>query len=306
MEPAKLIHKKLKGYFRYLILDEVHEEKAADTAQANAAGSLAAACRKVIALTGTLIGGYAEHLRPLLFRLAPRTLVAEGLDWHKAMPFVERYGRIDTIIRKRDNDGGGEENSQSRGSSRSVTKVCRPGIMPTLFGRHLIGNAVFLGLEEVSAVLPRLDETVLPVALDDDLAAAYEELQGKLTDAIKEMIVKGDKRLLGTMLQTLLAYPDYPYEWDTVGYTQRAPDGSAVFIPVAEPQNLEPAIRAKEKALLDLVKREWTLGRQVWVDVTMNGERDVGTPGGDACGRRSEGLGTSLGGPTGEARSVDR
>lgn len=80
MEPAKLIHKKLKGFFDYLILDEIHEEKSADSAQANAAGSLIAAAKKVIAMTGTLVGGYAEHIRPLLFRLAPRSLVAEGLS----------------------------------------------------------------------------------------------------------------------------------------------------------------------------------------------------------------------------------
>src|SRR5205807_294374 len=68
--PATFIHKHLSGYFRYLILDEVHEEKSATSAQANAAGALAASCQKVIAMTGTLLGGYAEHLRPLLWRLA--------------------------------------------------------------------------------------------------------------------------------------------------------------------------------------------------------------------------------------------
>jgi hypothetical protein len=88
-EPARFIHKKLRGFFDYLVLDEVHEEKSADTAQGHAAGSLAAACDKVIALTGTLIGGLAEHIRPLLFRLSPATVVAEQLSWHEAMRFSE-------------------------------------------------------------------------------------------------------------------------------------------------------------------------------------------------------------------------
>ena len=73
-EPALFIKRRLRNFFKYLILDEVHEEKGADTAQGHAAAALAASCRKVIALTGTLIGGYAEHLRPLLFRLAPGSL----------------------------------------------------------------------------------------------------------------------------------------------------------------------------------------------------------------------------------------
>jgi SNF2 family DNA or RNA helicase len=56
------IKRHLRGYFRYLILDEIHEEKGQETAQGHAAGALAAACRKVIALTGTLIGGYVRRL----------------------------------------------------------------------------------------------------------------------------------------------------------------------------------------------------------------------------------------------------
>ena len=97
-EPALFIKRHLRHFFTYLVLDEVHEEKGSDTAQGHAAGALAACCRKVIALTGTLIGGYAEHLRPLLFRLTPRSLIQEGLGWSQATAFNERYGRIETRI----------------------------------------------------------------------------------------------------------------------------------------------------------------------------------------------------------------
>lgn len=88
-EPALYIKRRLTGYFRYLIVDEIYEEKGAATAQGHSAAALAAACRKVIALTGTLIGGYAEHLRPLLFRLSPQSLVQEGLGWPDATAFNE-------------------------------------------------------------------------------------------------------------------------------------------------------------------------------------------------------------------------
>ena len=124
----------MRRFFTYLVLDEVHEEKGADTAQGHAAAALAASCQKVIALTGTLIGGYAEHLRPLLFRLAPRSLVREGLGWSNATAFNERYGRIETRITER-SGGRSEDNRMSRGS-KSTTKCVRPGIMPALFGRN--------------------------------------------------------------------------------------------------------------------------------------------------------------------------
>ena len=62
----------------------------------------------------------------------------------------------------------------SRGS-KSTTKAVRPGIMPVLFGRHLIDKAVFLGLGEVAAGLPPLQEECVPVAMDAELARAYTQ-----------------------------------------------------------------------------------------------------------------------------------
>src|ERR1019366_5177199 len=39
-EPALFIKRRLQIFFKYLILDEIHEEKGADTAQGHAAGAL--------------------------------------------------------------------------------------------------------------------------------------------------------------------------------------------------------------------------------------------------------------------------
>lgn len=271
-EPALYIKRHLRGFFKYLILDEVHEEKGADTAQGNAAGALAASCKKVIALTGTLIGGYAEHLRPLLFRLSPHSLVNEGLSWSTVTAFNERYGRIETRITQR--SGGGADNRMSRGS-KSTTKLVRPGIMPVLFGRHLLDKAVFLSLSEVADNLPSLEEECIPVRMDAELACAYKEhVEKPLVEAIKSMMQRRDKRLLGTMLQTLLAYPDYPFGWDSVGYWDHGED--AVYVTVASPPNLsEDAIRPKEQALIDLVYAEKVRGRKVWVYVHFTDRHDV-------------------------------
>jgi hypothetical protein len=272
-EPALFIKRHLRHFFKYLILDEVHEEKGADTAQGNAAGALAASCRKVVALTGTLIGGYAEHLRPLLFRLSPRSLVQEGLGWSNVTAFNERYGRIETRITER--SGGGEDNRMSRGS-KSTTKMVRPGIMPILFGRHLIDKAIFLSLSEVADNLPPLEEECVSVRMDAELARAYrQDVEKPLADAIKEMLRRKDKRLLGTMLQTLLAYPDYPFGWDSVGYCDRG-EGVARYVAIARPPNLpEDVIRPKERALIDLVNSEKAAGRKVWAYVQFTDRHDV-------------------------------
>jgi hypothetical protein len=275
-EPALFIKRRLRNFFRYLILDEVHEEKGADTAQGHAAGTLAAACRKVIALTGTLIGGYAEHLRPLLFRLAPGSLVAEGLGWSDATAFNERYGRVETRITERFGGRGADDNRMSRGS-KSTVKAVRPGIMPPLFGRHLIDKAVFLGLGEVAGNLPPLAEECVPIRMDPELAAAYRyEVEEPIRAAVQEMMQRRDRRLLGAMLQTLLAYPDYPFGWGPVGYADARRGGPGEFVTVATPPNLpEAVVRPKERVLIDLVRGERARGRQVWVYVQYTDRHDV-------------------------------
>lgn len=276
-EPALFINRRLRNFFQYLILDEVHEVKGSNTAQGHAAGTLAACCKKVIALTGTLIGGYAEHLRPLLFRLAPGSLAQEGLSWSDAMAFNERYGRVETRISERSGHRSEEDNRMSRGF-KTTTKSIRPGIMPPLFGRHLIDKAVFLGLGEVAHNLPPLLEECVPVRMDEELATAYRiQVEKPLAEAIKEMMRRREKRLLGTMLQTLLAYPDYPFHWEPIGYWNGGRGQEAgVFKTVALPPHLpEDVIRPKEQALIDLIRGEATKRRKVWIYVQYTDKHDV-------------------------------
>lgn len=276
MEPAKLFHKKLRGYLDYFIADEAHEEKSADSAQGNALGALCASAKKILALTGTLIGGYAEHIRPLLMRMCPRTLIQEGFTWRSAMAFSEVYGRIETRITERSGGGDGESNRQSRGKSKTKTRIVRPGIMPTLFGRHLMANAVFLGLDEVASNLPPFQEIVQGVQMDPQVRDCYAFVQAAMEEVIRQMVRRGDKRFLGAMLSTLLAYPDHPYGWGQVGYWEHLGVPEPTFIPVVEPPNLDPKlVRPKETALIKIVEEERRLGRQCWVYTVMTGERDV-------------------------------
>lgn len=272
---ASYVHRHLRGVFTYLVPDEVHEEKGDDTAQANALGALAAGIPYIAALTGTLIGGYADHLRTLLFRLAPRSLVQEGFGWSSYMPFNERYGRIETkITEKQKNDGPSLRTS--RGTSRQKAKYVRPGVMPTLFGRHLIDKTIFLALEEVAENLPELEERVIGVPLDDEQGPAYAVVEAELTAVVKDMVVKGDKRLLGAMLQTLLCYPDKPYGWPMIGYYDTNSFGDREWVDVVQPEDLDPErLRPKEEAIVSDVLQEAREGRKTWIYTVMTDKRDV-------------------------------
>jgi hypothetical protein len=271
--PAMLIHRRMRGLIDYCLLDELHEMKSSEAAQANAAGKLIASSRRVLGMTGTLIGGYANHLFPLLVRLDARSLRAEGLEWDRPGKFDERYGRIETTVTTRngradDDLGDGEALDQSMGKSRkSVRKAVRPGIMPTLFGRHLVDKAVFLGLEEVAEALPELVEQVIPVEMGPGLGEAYSTLEEAMRSRIRPMLMKGNKSKLGVLLQTLLGYPDHPYGFGPINFGD---EGTVI------PDQLDPtAIYPKERVLLDLCRRERALARQVWVYTTMTDKRDV-------------------------------
>ena len=85
------------------------------------------------------------------------------------------------------------------------------------------------------------------------------------------MMKRRDRRLLGTMLQTLLAYPDHPFGWGPVGYRD-----AGRLVTVATPPNLAAEVmRPKEQALLDLVRSEAGRRRKVWVYVQYTDRHDV-------------------------------
>ena len=133
-------------------------------------------------------------------------------------------------------------------------------------------------MNEVAANLPPLEEVCIPVSMDAELSRAYKhEVEEPLAQAIKEMMRRRDRRLLGTMLQTLLAYPDHPYGWGPIGYRDVGEGGGpGEFVTVTVPPELsQGAIRPKEQALIDLVREEKARGRKVWVYVQHTDKHDV-------------------------------
>lgn len=104
--PVDFIGRYMPDFFDYAIADEVHELKG-DTAQGNALGTLAACARRTAVLTGTLLGGYADEVFNILFRLEPAKMVAEGFEYGEAgvRAFTETYGLLErvTVIEPADN-----------------------------------------------------------------------------------------------------------------------------------------------------------------------------------------------------------
>ena len=80
-QPTEFIKRYLpKNFFGLLVVDEGHGTKNYGTAQGQAMGVLARCCNKILCLTGTLMGGYAEDLFFLLWRLWPQMMIEDGFQ----------------------------------------------------------------------------------------------------------------------------------------------------------------------------------------------------------------------------------
>jgi hypothetical protein len=202
--PASFIGRYMKGFFDYFVADEVHELKGEDTAQGNALGTLAACARHTLVLTGTLLGGYADELYPILFRLNPAKMIARGFDYDEGgmRAFGETYGLLEkiTVIEPADN---------ACSEGRTTKRVRRrPGASPLLFGHYLMDLAAFLSLEDISSALPPYREEVVPVEMDEPLNAAYSELESAIKEALRSH--RGNQSVVSNALNALLAYTDRP------------------------------------------------------------------------------------------------
>jgi hypothetical protein len=88
---------------------------------------------------------------------------------------------------------------------------------------------------------------------------------------------RGNKSLMSILLNTLLLYPDHPYDFDEIWARAFDPQAKEyVKFLVTEPENLtREALYAKERALIADVKEELRQGRRCQIYATFTGEKDV-------------------------------
>ncbi len=271
MAPIEYIGRYMGGWFDFAVADELHQ-LAGDTAQGNSLGVLGRAARRLIALTGTLMGGYADDLFNIFYRMEPRTMVREGFAYggQGRRDFQEQYGVLETVEKIRETD-----NACSRATRKTIQVLRKPGASPLLFGKFLMNTTAFLSLEDISDNLPRYDESVISVQMDETLKAAYEQLEEDIREAIRAH--RGNKSLMSILLNTLLLYPDHPYGFGQIWARALDPaTGELVKFLVGEPLNLsQEALYAKERSLIADIKEELRQGRRCQVYATYTGEKDV-------------------------------
>jgi hypothetical protein len=269
--PVDFIGRYMDGFFDYAIADEVHELKGGDTAQGNALGTLAACADHIAVLTGTLLGGYADELFNILFRLGPSRMLGEGFEHGEAgvRAFTETYGLLEkiTVIEPADN---------ACSEARVTTRVRhRPGASSLLFGRHLMDLGAFVSLEDISDALPPYREEVVSVEMDEPLRKAYGEMEQDIKKALREH--RGNQSVISVALNALLAYVDRPYGFgDLIGREFNPETQRREPFLITDTQDLDENFAyAKERQLLEEIKSSPDRGRKVQVYAVYTQKRDV-------------------------------
>lgn len=295
--PDRFILRYLKGRFDLFVSDEVHEMAGHDTAQGNAFGALSLAAKDVLALTGTLLNGYASSLFSILFRIRTQRLLADGFGWGSTSNWISRYG-VWTTVRDSKENYDYRSGTMSRRAGKIISRSESPGVSPRLFGSHLRGLVAFCELDDLGIALPEFREDLVQVGLGSEPShgtapgglriddgpshdLVYNRMETRLAEELRKEIRKGSKKMLGTYLQQLMAWPDTPWDDREVVVRVKELDEYGEVIGVKEEVLFKPppmpsdGLYPKEEALLGILHEEISQGRKVCVYATYSGRRDV-------------------------------
>lgn len=259
--PAEYVKRKMKKYyFETLIADELHELKG-ESAQGVAFGQLAGRCRNVIGLTGTLLGGYADDVFYLLWRMFPALMVKQRETFSGKQAWIEKYGILEKVYKTNSDD-----NKNTRSIKLTATKR-KPGISPFVLSKFLIPNSIFMKLADLHGALPPYDEIIHQIEMDPDQGDEYAIFETVLCEAVKQALKDGDKTVMSRMLQALLSWPD------DCRKTTQVLDKYDDVVATALGQNI--VITPKEQELVDLLCQNKKEGRKVLVYVEYTGSKDI-------------------------------
>ena len=234
---------------------------------------LAAKARKTLLLTGTLMGGYGDDLFHLLFRALPGRMIEDGYRPTKsgsmtsaAMAFMRDHGVLKDIY----SESTGTAHKTAKGNKVSVRTVKAPGFGPKGVLRCVLPFTVFLVEGHRRQCAAALRREFREVAMDTAQAAAYRDLSGRLTTALKQALAKRDTTLLGVVLNVLLAWPDCCFRSETVVHPRTRQ--TLAFVPA---QFNELEVMPKERELIEICKQEKAAGRKTLVYSVYTGTRDT-------------------------------
>lgn len=263
-----------RGYFGLLVVDEGHEYKNEGSAQGQAMGVLASQCKKTLLLTGTLMGGYADDLFHLLWRINPAQMIHDGFKPTRsgsmgtaAMGFMREHGVLKDVYK----ESTGPSHRTAKGKQLTVRTSKAPGFGPVGIMRYVVPITVFLKLRDIGQnVLPDYEEQFIEVPMSEEQGDAYQRMAMRLMQELKQALAQKDNSLLGVVMNALLAWPECCFRHETV----RHPRTKELLYSQAAVFN-ETELTPKEEELLKLCKSEKAQGRKVLTYSIYSGTRDT-------------------------------
>ncbi len=274
-QPSEFIKRYLPdSFFDLLLVDEGHEYKNSGSAQGQAMGVLAEKARKTVLLTGTLMGGYAEDIFYLLWRVMSSRMLEDGYHYNKqnslgtaAMSFMREHGVLKEVFK----ESQAGNHRTAKGKKMVVHTSKAPGFGPKGVTRYVLPYTAFLKLRDIGGhVLPDYQETFINVTMNALQDEAYERLSNDLTYALKKALATGDKTLMGLVLTVLLAWPDTCFRSEEVKHPRTREVLSSAPV-VIEEDELSP----KEQELVEICRHNKAQHRKVLVYTVYTGKRDT-------------------------------
>ncbi len=274
-QPSEFIKRYLPdAFFDLLLVDEGHEYKNSGSAQGQAMGVLAAKARKCVLLTGTLMGGYADDIFYLLWRILPQRMLEDGYCYNNnnslgtaAMNFMRDHGVLKDVFKETE-DGN---HRTAKGKRTTVHTSKAPGFGPKGVVRYVLPYTAFLKLNQIGGnSLPDYEESFINVSMTEEQGKVYAKLADNLTQELRKALARGDKTLMGLVLTVLLAWSDTCFREEEVVHPRSKQ--LLVYAPaIFEEDELSP----KEEKLIELCKENKAQGRKVLVYTVYTGKRDT-------------------------------
>ena len=272
---ATFIGSQYAGHIDLLIADEVQQLKGQNTDQGFAFGRLSRACKKTLALTGTIYGGKASTLFPILYRMADEVRdhytnkEETGTARMDVTRWIADHGMIETIETSH-LDEHGKQTGNKR--SKQITREAS-GSSPTMLP-WLLSRTAFMSLADMGTDLPPYEEIPYPVQMDNLMQGRHSLITNELYSLVVDRLVKGDRSLLGAYLQTSLCWPDAPWRDEIVvdPKTKDDPTPQVVFkLPALPIEMTYP----KEDTIIELAQQEIAEGRNVLLLCQQTRTRDI-------------------------------
>lgn len=274
-QPTEFIKRYLpQNFFGLLLADEGHEYKNEGSAQGQAMGVLARKCAKTVLLTGTLMGGYADDLFYLLWRVHPKMMMNDGFSYNEknslsaaSMNYMRQYGVLKDVYTSYFEDS--HKTARGKKSNHRVSKA--PGFSPVGVMRHILPMTVFVRLSDLGEnVLPAYVEEVIELPMSDVQRSHYDGLTSTLRSELRIALSKGDRTLMGVVLNALLSWPDCCF--NEMEFKHPRTRITLASTPVIfEDDEWSP----KELELLNICKSRKARGRKVLVYSTYTQTRDT-------------------------------